>query len=553
VTEGISDNIHSAALRIHVEKPVPDSSRVVDAALDLMLFLAPELREVLAHELCRSSVPGADLLDIFESWKNDPDDGVRQNIAVGVTQVLLREQAGRAEMTPEMNSWRTSVREDLLAYAPHMDANRRDAWLSMLMLNDLTLVDGLVETIGDPDEPGVDLSDIYEGPDALLVALVADRWVELQEHFGSSLMNRLSGSRLKPAEEERRLSRAVEALATAANRSSAIAELVESHLATDAGTEAQGLKLSIPVIQMMKRQHGSDPTTIKLVLESAERNQNHYDRSDAVTKWALTEFLEHDGWNVTTDDLRDVLAPRTTAKAPNDLTAGDGRGPTVADAIAQQRNAECWEPGDAWRDREFAFRRTIWSLLFPNDDLTQSWLVGLGSWFTSGAEPGHAPSTWLETAALTFGASPADHLPSLVERVFRPIRLEALRDSHWEVTVPLLHRLRQDPEAVEALRASLGKDVVDQQSALFSHVSTASAGPTDADGPESTYSLEAANVQRDFVSTLALRRIGRLEPTDLDTCLDVLKRSDPRTVVVDPFINRAGPVWTAGLALLRAR
>lgn len=150
VTEGIADTIHSAALRVHVEQPGPDSARVVDLAMRLMLFLDPEVREVLAHELCLSSIPGNDLLNIFSSWKNDPDDGVRQTIAVGLTQALIREQASRAQVTPEMEKWRESVRQDLCAYGPHMDSSRRDAWLSMLLLNDLTLIDGLKETIGDP-------------------------------------------------------------------------------------------------------------------------------------------------------------------------------------------------------------------------------------------------------------------------------------------------------------------------------------------------------------------------------------------------------------------
>jgi hypothetical protein len=128
-----------------------------------------------------------------------------------------------------------------------------------------------------------------------------------------------------------------------------------------------------------------------------------------------------------------------------------------------------------------------------------------------------------------------------------------MRDSHWEITIPLLHRLRHDPDAVDALRSSLGKDVVDQQSTLFSQDSTVSIGPSESDEPKVAYAAVAAHVQRDFVTALALKRTGRLEPTDLDLCLDVLRLSDSRTVVVDPFINRAGPVWPAGLALLRAR
>ena len=308
VTEGIADTIHSAALRVHVEQPGPDSARVVDLAMSLMLFLDPEVREVLAHELCLSSIPGKDLLKIFSSWKNDPDDGVRQTIAVGLTQALIREQASRTEMTPEMEKWRESVRQDLCAYGPHMDANRRGAWLSMLLLNDLTLIDGLKETIGDPDEPGVDLADIYGWPEPLLVALVADRWEELKAHFGGSLIRRLSASRHKPSEQDRQARRAVKALATAAGRNPAIADLVDEHLATETESGSESLGLSIPVIQEKTRRLGADRASLELIVRAADESRGNHDRFERVTKWALTELLDLEPSQIDSYDIREVLA-----------------------------------------------------------------------------------------------------------------------------------------------------------------------------------------------------------------------------------------------------
>jgi hypothetical protein len=38
---------------------------------------------------------------------------------------------------------------------------------------------------------------------------------------------------------------------------------------------------------------------------------------------------------------------------------------------------------------------------------------------------------------------------------------------------------------------------------------------------------------------------------DLDACVHALQRVDPRTVVVDPFTGQAGPLWSAGVSLVR--
>jgi len=422
VTEGIADTIHSAALRVHVEQPGPDSARVVDLAVRLMLFLDPEVREVLAHELCLSSIPGNDLLNIFSAWKNDPDDGVRQTIAVGLTQALIREQASRAQATPELEKWRESVRQDLCSYGPHMDSTRRDAWLSMLLLNDLTLIDGLKETIGDPEEPGVDLANIYGWPDSLLVTLVADRWEELKAHFGDSLIRRLSASRLKPSEQDRRALRAVKALATSADRNTAIADLVDEHLATETESGSESLGLSIPVIQEKKRRLGANRASLELVVRSADESRGNHDRFERVTKWALTELLDREPWQVSTYDVREVLAagavgcprfPRRNARARSDEPPHDPQ---------SANEPGVWNSDRAWQDTQFVFRRSVWALLYPQDALTQRWLTGLGSWFTDGANPAGSPASWLETSAISFGASPTELLPSIVERVFHPMR-----------------------------------------------------------------------------------------------------------------------------------
>jgi hypothetical protein len=557
VTEGIADNIHSAALRAHTERPGPDSPQVVEVALNLMLILQPEIREVLAHELCRSSLGSAELLDVFSAWKNDPDERVRQTVAVGVTQVLLTEWVGQEAATPQMEAWRASVRQDLCSYGPNMEQNRRNAWVSMLMLGDLSLIEGLRETIGEPDEPGVDLCDIYGTPDALLVRLVADRWEELRARFGKGLLPRLAASRLRSQEESSRVPRAVKALASAAERNGAIADLVEEYVAQEEAGRLTGvpagasLRLTIPVIEGHKLRTGGDATSLDLVLQAADAARQHnVDRHDRVTRWALAQLLDVQSWSVSVEGIRQALASGP-ARSPVVL----GRRAVLADRAEQSQvsgqagGPNAWEWERAWLDERFTHRRALWALLFPQDPLTQRWLSALGAWFAKGPQRSGEPASWLEVCALCLGAAPAVDLPAIIERLFHPMRLELLGDSHWEMTVPLLHRLRHDTEAVEALRSSVGEAAA-QGSPLFApgwspdRVLHAAAGPR----PEAEALEDAA--RRAFVGAMALRRAGHLEAADVAACVHAVQRVDPRTSVVDPFTEQAGPIWSAGVGLV---
>ena len=116
-------------------------------------------------------------------WKNEPDTEVRRIAFIGLIQAIKRHQqahdavAGDARVTPEMEWLREEIRRDLCAYGPELEERRQLAWIGMLMLGDLTLIDGIEETIGHPGVPGVKLDVLYDGDvDQILVDLVAENW-----------------------------------------------------------------------------------------------------------------------------------------------------------------------------------------------------------------------------------------------------------------------------------------------------------------------------------------------------------------------------------------
>jgi hypothetical protein len=550
INENADDTIHSAALRAHVDRPDPDSRRVVDVALDLMSFLEPEIREVLAHELCRSSLGSVELQDAFSGWKNDPDDGVRQTVAVGMTQVLLRESLGLQVASPQMLAWRASVREDLRSRGRNMDQIRRNAWASMLLLGDLSLTEGRSES-------EVDLSDIYGVPDAVLVRLVASRWEELRAFFGDDLLPRLATSRLKTRDEGSRVLRALKAMATMAGHNEAVAELVDEYVAQEetaqlgSGRPGEMLRLTIPVIESHKLRTGGDATSLDRVLQAADAARHETDRHHRLTRWALSELLDVESWWVGIEDIRQMLAA-----APAGSSVELGRRAALANRFAleqadgQAGEPDAWDWERAWIDTRFSHRRAVWTMLFPQDPLTQRWVGALSEWFAQGSQLSNEPASWLEVGALCLCATPAMDLPALIERLFHPSRLELLDGLPWELTVPLVHRLRHDPEAVEMLRSSLREEAVAQESPLFARWKTLYRPPRPAEGPEQeTVALEVA-ARRVFVSAMALRQAGHLEAADVAACVYAMQRVDPRTVVVDPFTNRAGPIWFVGVGLV---
>jgi hypothetical protein len=225
-----------------------------------------------------------------------------------------------------------------------------------------------------------------------------------------------------------------------------------------------------------------------------------------------------------------------------------------------------WDSDEAWLNPRASVRRTVWALLRPDDPQTQTWLDGLARWFTADSTLYRQPATWLEVSALCFGATPAADLPAIVNRMFHPTRAEYLDNSLWELTVPLVNRLRHDPYVVEALRASLSGAPIPETTPFFASSgletpvqpgSTGSGSESDQAGsraePEAFDRL-AGPVdilgRRVFVTALALKRSGHLSADDLQTALHTLRRASTRLIVVDTFVNQAGPLWTLGTALL---
>jgi hypothetical protein len=86
ITSGIPDTIPVAILRAYCGRTDEPSRRIVGKTLNLLKHIDPELREVLAFELARSSLAAAELIDVMAEWRSEPDTEVRRNAFIGLVQ-----------------------------------------------------------------------------------------------------------------------------------------------------------------------------------------------------------------------------------------------------------------------------------------------------------------------------------------------------------------------------------------------------------------------------------------------------------------------------------
>ncbi|MEU6313085.1 NACHT domain-containing protein [Streptomyces sp. NPDC047014] len=504
ITPGIPDTIPAAVLRAYCGRTDETSLRILDKTLDLLKHIEPELREVLAFELARSSLPAADLIDVTAEWKDEPDSDIRRIVFLGIIHAVLRHQQahndlrGPETLTPEMQWLRGEIKGELCAYGPELEERRQLAWIGMLMLGDLTLIDGMEETLGYSGAPGVKLDTLDDGEvDQILVDLVAENWDRLQAHFGDELFERLNGksdSRRMTVGDQRR--RVMSALATTASRYPAIAEMLR-----DEADRNATLRQDRSFLLWAKEENRGDEGVLRAFI--AKLGQDAHRWQDRI----LDSILDRDSWNVPDRMFKAILAegaiePRLGILDGNEKLA----------AFAQ---------------------------LFPADRVSLAALRDLETWSESDpATRGHRD--FGSTSAIVFGVAEPQDLPSLAARMHTRFRM-GVSDLYLPMfTKPLIRRLRVDTEAVEAFGSALGDPMgIRDNSPIL-------AGSWD---PIADAYPEVQALQRMYLFAVALRQAGALPQADAAAAARVLESASPDTVVYNPFTHHESPLCLAVLDL----
>jgi hypothetical protein len=512
ITPGIEDLTLPTVMRAHAGRADAGSRGLVKDTLDILTHLEAELREVLAFELTKGPLDPSELVDTVTYWKCDPDLQVRRTILIGTTRYLQACQSaarasGSESHTRELEWLRGQIRADLCIYGPDLEENRQIAWIGMLLLQDLTLIDGLRETIGDPDEPGVELTTWNGEPDPILVDLVAANWIMLREHFGSRVYNRLTGKRTRHRGDDSVPRRVLSPLATVATKYPEIAELLRDYAA---GAPAPGaaadldMRLDPSFVLWAKRENRGDLSTLSALVDTLKARN---DRDRAIV---IASLLDLDSWNVRLEEFKTALA---------------GTGPN-------------WTSERAWALDPDDVQRAVYAQLFPHDPVSVAWYAGLVQWFSDRVGPG--PNSWTDTLAICFGVAAPDDLPTITCRVHERVSYGGQAPDVRLFTNPLIRRLRVDPEAAAATRSALPPSHVREQSPVF----------TQAADPVAEANSDLVRFRRAHLLAHVLKHSGHLLPQEAANVTAFLQTADPKLVVNDSFKNEEGPLWLSAMDLL---
>ncbi|MGI5213344.1 NACHT domain-containing protein [Plantactinospora sp. CA-290183] len=502
---GIPDTIPAIILRAYCARDDARSQHFCDKVLGQLRYLEPELREVLAFELARSSLAVPELVDVLSQWEKEPDSEVRRTAFIGLVQAIkgyqqtLDQMAGSGVLSDQMQWLRQKISDNLCAYGPDLDELRQLAWTGMLMLGDVTLSDGITEGLGEPRPVSVKLTGLPDGVvDPILVDLVAENWERLREHFGDDIywrFDRSSGDRTATIAEHRH--ELMSALSTTAIRFPAIAEMLREEADSD-----PKLRQDPNFLLWAKHENRGDETVLRALVGKL---------GGTTQSWAnqvLEAVLDRESWTVSDDSLKTVL----TDDGPTNRSGHRRRNPAKLAAYAE---------------------------LFPEDEVSVTAFRDLEEWFRDDHSR-RMPREWDDTLALALALAPSQDLPAIFIRVHERFRQIGMAHLFPTLINPLLRRLRRDATAVNAFR-----DAVDDPTGILDATPIFTTAPD----PISDRWPDMLPTQRVYLFALILRLAGGLPELKAADVMQRLASISPDTVVRNPFTEHEGPLRLAVLDL----
>lgn len=496
ISSGIHDPAPPAIVRAYGGRADATANMMMDAVLDQLAYLPPQLREVLVDALTRSDLTPATLRDLLGDWGDDPDVWVQRTALTGLIRRVERYRISPNTdhaQAQETTDWlRTQVQAELGGYGPALEDRRQTGWVGMLLLGDLRLHDGLLETIGEPTRPGVHLRHLFGGVDRELVDLLNANWDEVSTHFGDDLFTLLSASNARDVRENARAT-VLGQLSTSSSPNPSVSELIRAE--ADANPHFRNSAEYL----LWSHRGGRRDLDLFLACLTSQRSSPPSRRE--------------------TNEVYDLLVDPGSWQIPAD---------TLRDALTQQPGFDT--------DPQL---RALFCELFPTDERSRTMFADLEAWFR--ADNPRDRREWIDSLAVAVRASPASVLPAIVERAHHQIMLRDAASLFPLLTGQLLRRLRHDPNAVTALR-----------SAIQDPASADTSTPIWAQTPETGQTREPAiNTQRSYLLAAVLDHAGLLDESAATIARYTLTTTNPNVVVHDPFTGAERVARAAAVTLAK--
>lgn len=491
---GIHDPAPAAIVRAYGARADATASRMMDAVLDQVAYLPPQLREVLVDALTRSDLTPAMLRDLLEYWSDDPDMWVQRAALIGLIRRVDRYRISpnsEQSQTAEVTEWlRARVQGELCGYGPALETRRQTGWVGMLLLGDLGLHDDLRETLGEPSRPGVRLQHLFGGVDRELVDLLNASWNEVHAHFGDDLFTLFSASHARDVRNDAR-AEVLGQLSTSSPPHPSVNELVRA----EADSNPQ-FRHSAEYLLWSHRGGRRDLDLFNACLTSAGSSSSGLNGTNDI----YDLLVDQDSWQIPADALRDVLEQRLELNTEPEL-------------------------------------RAAFCELFPSSERSHRMFAELEAWFRGGHR--QERREWIDSLAVAVRSSPPSLLPVIIERAHQQIMRRDVVDLFPLLTGPLIRRLRQDTVAVDALRAAI-------QDPASADINTPIWTPTPSDEPPRR---PANDAQLCLLLATALDHAGLLDEHTAASARNALTVINPDVVVHDPFTGAERPARQAAVVL----
>lgn len=502
LTRGIMDPAPAAIIRAYAPQADQASQDMVAAVLDQLAYLPPDTREVLTAALTESDLAPSTLIDLLGDWNYDPDIWVQRAAISGLVQRYNRYRlSGDADpdQVDETASWlRQQIRAQLCAYGPDYEDRRQNAWVAMLQLGELTLHDGLVETINEPSRPGVQLAHTFTGVDLEFVNLLNANWDTLVEHFGESELFLLLSEACTKSQSQGNLDAARKKVLLQLTLLPSPHARIHDWIMSTAESDSE---------------FRNDPAFIAWLHQGGRR--------DAPLFEAALNVLCARRFNDEPHGIYEILVDANAWEMSNEATR---------ELIQGQKRFEMSEA-----------LMSLFAERFPNDPVAQSRFTELEEWFRTDGP--REPRQWPETLALAVSVSSAEVLPTIVRRAYQQLQQQDAPQAFRDLTEPLLRRLRRDTEAVKEIFAAMQDPFAAQVSTPLWEPPLPSEPPTSDDIARASY----------FYARL-LQRAGMLPPDIAAEVRAGLLETGATAIVCDPFLGQEASLRSlSGLLVSRHR
>ncbi|MEV7678080.1 NACHT domain-containing protein [Streptomyces sp. NPDC088341] len=406
----------------------PEAAQIVADATALLNPLPPALRALIAQQLTRRGVDTEIVTELLKDWRHDTSGSVRRAAATALARALAPPSSTASgtdgvplpEPTAErlthqqqaLERLRTECRQELVARDLDTgDDRRRTAWVIMLLLGDVTLLEDIAEYDGRPVT--VEFGGFLAEYDPQLTELVAGHWTALQQQSDDRLLARLGGRlRRDPSDLVKVWSRLANVAARHPDLDRALNDAVRTHpeLLRDKG-----------VFAWYADANPEDPRLLGYAADAAHAAKDPQPVLHAVSRLRPADVHRH--------ELLRLLTHPPDRRPSARLISDDDIDWAVT-----------------------GWRRIALARLLPEDPHAHSLYRKLSEALTGGHRLGW---TWPEAIAVTIGLAPAAHVPHLIlstaERLQR-------RDAHFaalDLLDAAAHRIRRDPEVEEAVIAAI--------------------------------------------------------------------------------------------------